>query len=146
MTDTSRDPTTDAEYARKRLRAAMKLAGYVDGGDPDILAIEAEVSRAVLACLLDCDCHSDPEMDHASCDYCTGKSEAERSERSAVLAAVREGVEQVIRDATFPKQYTLDEGAGAHANFLLGAQEIEAVILRDVSALLDTLTEPSDAD
>jgi hypothetical protein len=45
-------------------------------------------------------------------------------------------VEAVIRDAKFPRQYTFSEGVPAHETFLLGAQEIQAVILREVRAIL----------
>jgi hypothetical protein len=54
---------------------------------------------------------------------------------------LRERIEAVVRDAQFPKHYSLDEDAGAHANFLLGAQEIQAVILRDLRAALSDTTE-----
>ena len=46
-------------------------------------------------------------------------------------------VEAAIRDAKFPKQYSLDESASAHETFLLGAQEIQTVILRDVRAIIE---------
>jgi hypothetical protein len=54
---------------------------------------------------------------------------------------LRERIEAVVRDAQFPKHYSLDENAGSHAAFLLGAQEIQAVILRDLRAALSDTTE-----
>lgn len=57
---------------------------------------------------------------------------------------LRAALEAVVRDAQFPKHYSLDEDAGAHANFLLGAQAIQEVILRDLRAALGSATpEPT---